>query len=289
MNDIFQQTLNPLIESIYFLPPYADTDRPILGIVQGEERTLLIDAGNSASHVDLLLSELDAHQISHPDAVVLTHWHWDHVFGAHRLNRLTIAHEKTKTFVETMIPLSWTDEALDERVRNGLEVPFCADMIKKEYGTERSITITSPVITYTNTLEIDLGGLHCLVTHVGGDHAEDSTVIYVKEKRVLFLGDCLYPSLQDIYTIEATLSLLEKLEKFEADWYVASHEMPLTANEFQEYTSLLRLMCGLTAQHQGNQEEMAAALAGHLQRPLMDWELQGVGCFAKGYQVQGSS
>ena len=35
--------------------------------------------------------------VSNPDFVVLTHWHWDHIFGLSVLqNALTISHAETK-------------------------------------------------------------------------------------------------------------------------------------------------------------------------------------------------
>ena len=48
-------------------------------------------------------------------------------------------------------------------------------------------------------MEIDLGGITCIVEHVGGVHAPDSSIIYVVEDKVLFLADCVY---QDFYSGE---------------------------------------------------------------------------------------
>ncbi|CAM5678520.1 Zn-dependent hydrolase OS=Lysinibacillus sphaericus OX=1421 GN=LS41612_04895 PE=4 SV=1 [Lysinibacillus sphaericus] len=64
--------------------------------------------------------------------VVLTHWHWDHIFGLSALRHMvSIASEKTKTAMEQLIPFSWSDEALDARVKEGIEIEFCARAIKK--------------------------------------------------------------------------------------------------------------------------------------------------------------
>ena len=44
----------------------------------------------------------------------------------------TICHEKTNKKLKEMSLLNWDDEALDERVKKGEEIEFCADMMKLE-------------------------------------------------------------------------------------------------------------------------------------------------------------
>ena len=47
-----------------------------------EHATLIVDAGNSPRHARLLLDEVARLPIPSPTYLALTHWHWDHVFGA---------------------------------------------------------------------------------------------------------------------------------------------------------------------------------------------------------------
>ena len=37
----------------------------------------MIDAGNSEEHAQLFLEMLKEQNVSNPDFVALTHWHWD--------------------------------------------------------------------------------------------------------------------------------------------------------------------------------------------------------------------
>jgi len=81
-------------------------------------------------------------------------------------------------------------------------------------------------LTFEDKLEIHLGGVTCIVKHVGGDHAYDSVVVYSKEDKIPFLGDSIYPDIfseKRNYTIERTLSLLEDLETIE--YFVYGYEM----------------------------------------------------------------
>lgn len=38
-----------------------------------------------------------------------------------------------------LVSYEWTDEALDTRVKEGIEIEFCADCIKKEFNEKREI------------------------------------------------------------------------------------------------------------------------------------------------------
>ena len=46
-------------------------------------------------------------------------------------------------------------------------------------------------ITFTAPIAVNLGGLTCQIAPVGGDHAAGSSIVYVPEDGVVFLGDCL--------------------------------------------------------------------------------------------------
>ncbi|NBJ69953.1 MULTISPECIES: MBL fold metallo-hydrolase [Clostridia] len=280
-----EKKLKQLTDRIHYLPHDPETDRPILSAICGTHQTLIIDTGNSAKHAKLFLNELDRCQIKNHHAVVLTHWHWDHSFGANEMNKFTIAHEHTKTHLEKMVEYDWTDEALADRVEKGLENSFCSEMIKKEFGADRDITIALPNITFKDKLEIDLGGIQCVVKHVGGDHSDDSSLIFAKEEKVLFLGDCLYPSIytqQPQYKVDNVRHLLENIEMFDADVYVLSHEPLLAKEDFKGYINLLKLICNLTEKHERNHLNLVNELSAQLNRKLSQLEEEVVYCFMNG-------
>ena len=283
-----EKNLKQLTNRIHYLPHDPETDRPILSAICGSHQTLLVDAGNSDAHAMLFLRKLAQCQIKNDHSVVLTHWHWDHTFGTNEMNRLTIAHEKTKMHLEKLMDYDWSDEALDNRVEKGVENQFCADMIKKEFGVERNITITLPNVTFKEQFEIDLGGIRCFVKHVGGDHSDDSSLIFVEEEKVLFLGDCLYPSIytqQPQYKIDNVRHLIENIEMFDAEIYVLSHETPLPKADFMGYIMLLKLICDLTEKHQSNYSNLVNELSTQLNRPLSQLEEEIVYCFMNGLSV----
>jgi glyoxylase-like metal-dependent hydrolase (beta-lactamase superfamily II) len=193
---------------------------------------------------------LEEYNIARPDFVVLTHWHLDHIFGLSSLTEaVSISSKATMKEMEKLIPLSWTDEALDERVKEGTEIEFRASCIKKEFGANRDIHITLPTVVFENELEIDLGGVSCLLKLVGGDHASDSVVIYIKEEELLFLGDCIYPDIftsKRNYTTKGTRELAAFLEQFDAETYILSHWKPISKDEFNQEMQLLKAVAYYT-------------------------------------------
>ncbi|MBM7703878.1 MBL fold metallo-hydrolase [Metabacillus iocasae] len=278
--------LQQLTQSVFYLPSDSATDRPVLGAIQGKNQTLLVDAGNSSAHAKLFLSELKKQDLYAITSVVLTHWHWDHIFGTKEMNLFTLSSEQTKQAIEKMINYEWTDEALEERVKEGIEIQFCADMIKAEFGDNRRIEIQLPNMTINKLVRIDLGNIHCTIEHVGGDHASDSTIVYVEEENVLFLGDCLYPNLYSKtpqYTVKHTRALLQALGKYKANHYVLSHELPLSPVQYNEYIQLLAILCELTETHQGNKQNITEALSIRLNKELNEDERETIDCFVNGY------
>lgn len=80
----------------------------------------------------------------------------------------------------------------------------------------RDITLCLPELTFDSRMTIDLGGVSCVIEHVGGDPSSDSSLIYIPEEKILFVGDFLYPNIYASkwnYTIEKSRRIVEQLEK----------------------------------------------------------------------------
>lgn len=246
MSHTFQQ-ISP---HVHWLSPDDTTDRPLLGVVSGSRSSLIVDAGNSSAHARILLKEIERQDLSTPAYLFLTHWHWDHVFGAARLSLPTLAHHETVRIIERMSHFSWSDAALDQRVRDGLEIEFCRDMIKAELPNRSTLVIRPPEILINERVTVHLGDISCQLIPVGGDHSHDSTVAFVPEEGIMFLGDCIYDDLHHgprRVTTGKLLPLYEYLLSFNADYYLPSHHpQPLTrmalADEYEMMSKIGRMV-----------------------------------------------
>jgi glyoxylase-like metal-dependent hydrolase (beta-lactamase superfamily II) len=227
-----------LTENILYTEPKEDTDRPILAIIHGSKKSLMIDGGNSPNHAQAFLEELYQYRVHEPDFVAITHAHCDHIFGLSSLNSLIIANQITDNRLTEMRQLRWDDEAVAARVSNGQEHEMTVKMLKLEMPDNRAgFKICRPDLIYQDRLTVELGGLVCHIQWIGGDHATDSTVIYIPERGVAFIGDCLYLRKTDRATVH---ELFEKLLSFPVDVYIDSHEVgPISRDELKEKCRVL--------------------------------------------------
>jgi glyoxylase-like metal-dependent hydrolase (beta-lactamase superfamily II) len=221
-------------EHVYWLPP-GPPDRPSLCAVAGARRTLMLDAGSSAEHARLFLEGLAAEQVAPPSLLVLTHSHWDHVFGGAALDLPVIAHELTAQALQELAATDWSDEALDRRVSAGEVSAEHAANVKAELPSPREVRVAHADITFEHGLDFDLGGVTVRVEHVGGDHAADSCVMYVEPDRILFLGDSVYEAPAGGYTSAQITRLGEQVLAFGAERFVEGHsETVLSRVEIEE-------------------------------------------------------
>ena len=263
-------------------------DRPSLCAVVGQRRTVMLDAGASGAHAREFLDRLAEHRVRPPDLVVLTHWHWDHVFGAAEIGMPIIAQRMTAAQLATMAGQAWDDDALDARVASGEEIAFCADNIKLELPEPRRVRIAQANIIFGETLDLDLSDIRCLIRHVGGDHAEDACIVHLPEDGLLFLGDCLYDNIYAPtrhYTREKALPLIDKLLEFDAKTYIEGHNpAPVDQARFIEITSKMRQAAELVNAYQGD----GAAILRSRPDEAADEDLAYyIGTFAAGYVKQG--
>ena len=277
--------LHQITERVYWFSPDHTTDRPTLGAVVGENGTLIVDAGNSPAHASLFLDELAKIGVAPPTYLVLTHWHWDHVFGTAVFDTPIIASQETAQTVATMSGWDWSDVALDKRVEEGVEIPFCRDMIKAELPDRSSLHLKTVDITFTQRLEIDLGTVTCQIVHVGGDHASDSAIVYIPQDNIVFLSDCLYPDLYNgtRYTPQKLFPLLNTILAFKADYYLHGHEdKPRSLAEMEAQASLLKMIGQTVAHHGPSRDRILARVSETLGVPLDEEQLEIVDAFLVG-------
>jgi len=259
-------TFDHVTPHICRLAPDATTDRPALGVVVGRQRTLVVDAGASPVHAETLLQEIARAGLAAPSLLAITHWHWDHVFGMATLDLLSLAHTETRRMLAAMAGWDWSDEALDRRVEEGVEIAFCRDMIKKELPDRSGLVLKAPEISFSEQVEIDLGDVTCRLVHVGGDHGADCSVIYVPEDRAILLGDCLGPDLYHgapHYTAARALPLFDRLLRFDADIYLESHDPePVSRATLAQDASLFGVVSQVVDRTGGDRAAAIAALQG---------------------------
>lgn len=221
--------LKRLTDRIYFMPQRRETDRPLLGLICGDKYSLIVDSGGSPQHAREFLSEVDSLDVPPVKYLIITHWHWDHVFGIKEMSFTTIGHEKTKEKLEELKSMKWDDDSLEKYLQEGIFNEFTINCIKEEIPkSERDeFTLGDIDIAFKGSMKIDLGGVTCIIDELGGSHTEDSIIVYIPEEKVTFLGDCVYGTRykgEYGYTKETLFPMIDKIQKYDAKYYLISHE-----------------------------------------------------------------
>ncbi|WP_432665598.1 MBL fold metallo-hydrolase [Wukongibacter baidiensis] len=235
--------IKKLTDRVFYMPHSEETDRPSLGLICGNKYSLIVDSGNSPKHAREFLSEIEALDIPPVRYLVITHWHWDHIFGIKEMDLVTIAHENIKEDFEKMKKYNWDDASLEGYIKDGTFSDFTVEFIKKEMPDRKELSIGDLDIIIKDSIEIDLGGVTCIIKGVEGSHTDDSLVVYAPEEKVVFLGDCVYGTKYNGvygYTKEKLFPMIEKIEEFDAEHYIISHEELCDKKEMDEFWSQLR-------------------------------------------------
>lgn len=181
--------LEKITDRIYRFPCDDYSDRPNIAYIKGDKASLLFDAGNSEKHAELIRADLRELGLRMPNYVAVSHCHWDHTFGLHAWDAVTIAGRKTNARLEEMLDWGWSQEEIQARIDCGKAHQFTKDMMGREYDDPSEVMVVKADVEFDGTMVIDLGGVHCWLIHVAGPHAADSVILFVEEEKFAFLGD----------------------------------------------------------------------------------------------------
>lgn len=219
--------LDRISERIWILAFEEERDRPTLGYIRGDKWSMAVDAGHSADHTADFYKALETEGLPLPSLTVLTHWHWDHTFGMHAVNGLCLANAKTDQYLQ---------EIREKIVREGTGFFFAADeKIRREYHGNRPVVVTMADLVFTGEMILDAGNCLVRVIQTEAPHTDDSTLVYLSEEKVLFLGDAAYGAFP---TWESDPQLCRKLAdticQLDAEICVPSHHDLTTKQDILE-------------------------------------------------------
>ena len=205
----------------------TERDRPCLGYVRGDNWSLAVDAGHSDAHVEEFYEALAKEDLPLPSLTVITHWHWDHAFGMHKIHGLSAANGRTNRHLTEFARM-----LEKEGVQKFLDMDAS---IQKEYAGGREVVIVPADIVFEDELVLDPGGVSVRLFPSISPHTDDTTLIYVPEEKFLFLGDCIsgvFPTWER--DPERTRHLISTLKLVDAEKMLGGHWLPMTKQEVLE-------------------------------------------------------
>lgn len=230
--------LNKLSNTIYYLSNQDNNERPTLGLVCGDSYSLIIDSGNSPQHAKDFLLEIEKLNVPPVKYVVITHAHWDHFLGMNEFDATVIVNNQTNEIIKEWQSFSYDDRSLKSNVNTNQMSAMCMNIVQTDMPNRDSFKLKSPDVIFEKTLTIDLGNKVCILEKIKSTHSEDSTVIYIPDEKVVFLGDCAYgTTTNSLFHFKQSLLLpmIKDIQKYNAEMFLLGHESICDSTEMDIY------------------------------------------------------
>jgi cyclase len=297
---------------LFITPPYSDVGLDGNSVViVSNDGVLLFDANGTPAAAAAVLREIRKITRQPVRYLVLSHWHWDHWYGAEVYRRAfpgirIIAQETTRRLMigpaldfnrpglERQLPEHVADvEQALSAARAKAAPPATLAKLERHLEADRfflaqkrGVHHTFPDLTFSDSLTLYLGPREIRVLHYDRAVTPGDAFLYLPKERVLVTGDLLinpitfalgcYPS--------GWIATLERLDRIDAGLIIPGHGEPLHDKMLLEaHLALLRelLTRGKAAKERGLTVDQARATIadslGELRRALThdDADLNG--------------
>lgn len=201
MNDWF--TIDRIDEVTYIISEYRHWEETHCYLLNGTQRSLLIDTGLGISNIYKEVAKLT----EKPVVAAATHIHWDHI-GGHKYFPDFYAHSEELDWLNGAFPL--TRETIQSMVVDRCDLPEGFDV--RTYTMFQGV----PARILKDRDTIDLGGRKLEVLHTPG-HSPGHMCFWEEATGYLFTGDLVYKdTLLAYYPSTDTAAYLASLEKIAA-------------------------------------------------------------------------
>ena len=206
-------TVGRIDAQTYVISEPRHWERPHCYLLEGSERSLLIDTGLGICDISVPVSELTSKHVT----AALTHVHWDHIGGLWHYGDFC-AHAAELSWLTGGFPLPAA--AVREMLARGYVLPEGFDTAKYE------LFQGAPARLLEDGDVIDLGGRRIEAVHTPG-HSPGHLCFYERERGYLFTGDLVYEG--ELYAFypstdpEAYLASVEKISALPVGRVLPAH------------------------------------------------------------------
>ncbi|MBE9540062.1 MAG: MBL fold metallo-hydrolase [Proteobacteria bacterium] len=245
----FERGVVQVTDGVYVAIGYALANTIM---IEGTDGVIIVDTTESMAAARQVKAEFDKITDKPVKAIIYTHNHTDHIFGARVFapngDVPVYAHKSTWAHIERIMNVlrpvigvrsyhmfgSYLESGGERVVNDGIG-PALAHSI--DGGTD-IYGLIKPTHTFSDVMEVTIAGRHLQLIHSPGE-TDDQIVVWLPDERVLLPGDNVYKAFPNLYTIRGTryrdvlkwARTLSEMRELGAEFLVPSHTRPVTGAE----------------------------------------------------------
>ena len=216
-------------------------------MIEGKDGLIIVDTMESREAATNVLSEFRKITQKPIRAIIYTHNHADHIFGAEVFaaegNPEVYAHETTLYYINRIL----------NKMRPSIGIRsmrMFGNFLDKEglvnagigphlsIGPESTVGFVHPTKTFSDTLEAEVAGIKFKLVHAPGE-TNDHIFVWLPEQKVLIPGDNFYWTFPNLYTIRGTpfrslqqwYRSIDKMRDLNPEVLIPSHGRPNMGSE----------------------------------------------------------
>ncbi len=223
-------------------------------VIVGNDGVLVFDANGTPAAAAAVLAEIRTLTTQPVKYLVLSHWHWDHWYGAEVYKRAfpaieIIGHERTKAmmsgpalafnqpFLDTQFPAHLKElDAATARARAAIPLDTTVPALVAHAALDRwfldqkvNVQHTVPTRTFSDSLPLTLGGRAIVVRHVDRAITPGDAFLWLPDQRIAITADLLLnPLTYGLFCYPSGwIRTLETLDAMDPAIIVPGHGTPM--------------------------------------------------------------
>jgi len=221
-------------------------------LIKGEQGNIIVDCMESNEAAKRVKKEFDKISSKPVKAIIYTHNHADHIFGAGIMagkdEPSVYAHELTNYYINRLLNVVLESTELRSYRMLGIQLEETAHAgcgIGPYFDANEHTTrsLLRPTHTFTDSLTINIEGIQLQLVHAPGE-TNDQLFVWLPNEKILLPGDNIYKTFPNLYTIRGTpyrdvsawAASLDKMRYLQPEILIPSHTEPITGKTNIERT-----------------------------------------------------
>lgn len=254
-------------------------------LIEGSDGVIVVDVQTTLESAREVLAEFRKVTAKPVAALIYTHSHPDHTYGAAAFTQgravPVYAHADVAATID-QLATEFQPVLTQRAVRMYGSALSDAEMVnigigpRMELNAASTLSIVRPTRTFTDRLEETVAGVRFELVHAPGE-TDDQIFVWLPERRILLPADNFYRAFPNLYTIRGTTyrnlkswaASIDRMRELSPEVLVPSHSRPLAGREaiyaaLTDYRDAIRYVYDQTVRQINagrTPDEIAAAIA----------------------------